>query len=141
MFTGLESVLDKKQQKKGLTVDQCVSMGLFDGNGNMLSDIRKESRQIKTYESGYIQSVNGTLSKKMPILKEKPAWEMFWNFNNLQTPFQNPPKGFAPLKFDVMAFTKQQTADRGKNFSAVPSVIAPGHEQEYLDWKAKYDSE
>lgn len=71
VFTGLESVLDKKRQKKGLTVDQCVSMGLFGGNGNMLSDIRKESRQIKTYESGYIQSVNGTLSKKMPILNRE----------------------------------------------------------------------
>lgn len=130
-----------KTAEKGLTVDQCVSMGLFGGNGNMLSDIRKESRQIKTYESGYIQSVNGTLSKKMPILKEKPAWEMFWNFNNLQTPFQNQPKGFAPLKFDITASANLQSADRGKKFSDVPLVIAPGHEQEYLDWKAKYDSE
>lgn len=140
VFAGLESVLDKKQQKKGLTVDQCVSMGLFGGNGNTLSDIRKDSWRIKTYESGYIQSVNGTLSKKMPILKEKPAWETDWNFGNLQKTFQNPGKGFIPLKFDVMSFTKPQTADRGKSFSAVPSVIAPGHEQEYLDWKAKHDS-
>lgn len=141
VFSGLESVLDKKQQKQGLTVDQCVSMGLFGGNGNRLSDIRKESRQIKTYESGYIQSVNGTLSKKMPILKEKPAWEMDWSFANRQSPFLNPPKGFAPLKFDMTALAKPQSADRGKKFSDVPSVIAPGHEQEYLDWKTKYDSE
>lgn len=140
VFAGLESVLDKKQQKKGLTVDQCVSTGLF-GNGSTLSDIRKDSRRIKTYESGYIQSVNGTLSKKMPILKEKPAWETDWNFGDLQNPFQSPGKGFIPLKFDAMSFTRPQTADRGKNFSAVPSVIAPGHEQEYLDWKAQNDRE
>ncbi len=82
VFSGLESVLDKNQQKKGLTVDQCVSTGLF-GNGSTLSDIRKDSWRIKTYESGYIQSVNGTLSKKMPILKEKPAWETDWSFGNL----------------------------------------------------------
>lgn len=139
VFAGLESVLDKKQQKKGLTVDQCVSMGLFGGNGNTLSDIRKDSWRIKTYESDYIQSVNGTLSKRMPILKEKPAWETDLNFGNPQKTFQNPGKGFIPLKFDIMSY-KPKTADRGKNFSAVPSVIAPGHEQEYLDWKAKHDS-
>lgn len=140
VFSGLESVLDKKQQKKGLTVDQCVSTGLF-GNGSTLSDIRKDSWRIKTYESGYIQSVNGTLSKKMPILKEKPAWETDWSLGNLQNPFQNQGKGFIPLKFDAMSFTNPQAVDRGKNFSAVPSVIAPGHEQEYLDWKAKNDWE
>lgn len=140
VFSGLESVLDKKQQKKGLTVDQCVSTGLF-GNGSTLSDIRKDSWRIKTYESGYIQSVNGTLSKKMPILKEKPAWETDWSLGNLQNPFLNQGKGFIPLKFDAMSFTKPKTVDRGKNFSAVPSVIAPGHEQEYLDWKAQNDRE
>lgn len=140
VFSGLEAVLDKKQQKKGLTVDQCVSMGLFGGNGSTLSDIRKDSWRIKTYESGYIQSVNGTLSKKMPILKKKPAWETDWSFGNLQNPFRNPGKGFIPLKFDAMSFIKPQTAYRGKNFSNVPSVIAPDHEQEYLDRKAKHDS-
>lgn len=140
VFAGLESVIDKKQRKKGLTVDQCVSTGLF-GNGSTLSDIRKDSWRIKTYESGYIQSVNGILSKKMPILKEKPAWETDWSLGNPQNPFQNPGKGFIPLKFDTMSFTKPQTVDWGKNFSAVPSVIAPGHEQEYLDWKAQNDRE
>lgn len=140
VFSGLESVLDKKQQKKGLTVDQCVSTGLF-GNGSTLSDIRKDSWRIKTYESGYIQSVNGTLSKKMPILKEKPAWETDWSLGHLQNPFLNQGKGFIPLKFDAMSFTKPKTVDRGKNFSNVPSVIAPGHEQEYLDWKAQNDRE
>lgn len=140
VFAGLESVLDKKQQKQGLTVDQCVSMGLFD-NGGTLADIRKDSWRIKTYESIYIQSVNETLSKKMPILKEKPAWETDWSFGNLQNPFQNPWQGFIPHRFDVMSLATPKTEDRGKVFSAVPSVIAPGHEQEYLDWKTKYDSE
>ncbi|WP_290096324.1 hypothetical protein [uncultured Duncaniella sp.] len=140
VFAGLESVLDKKQQKDGLTVDQCVSMGLFGGNGSTLSEIRKDSWRIKTYESGYIQSVNSTLSKKMPILKEKPAWEMDWSLDNLQNPFQNPGKGFIPLKFDAMSFVRSKTADHDQNFSAVPSVIAPGNEQEYLDWKAKHDN-
>ena len=140
VFAGLESVLDKKQQKKGLTVDQCVSTGLF-GSGSTLSDIRKDSWRIKTNESGYIRSVNDTLSKKIPILKEKPAWETDWSLGNPQSPFRNPGKGFIPPKFDAMSFAKSQTADQGKDFSAVPSVIAPGHEQEYLDWKAQNDRE
>lgn len=140
VFSGLESVLDKKQQKQGLTVDQCVSTGLF-GNGNTLSDIRKESLRIKTYESNYIQSVNGTLSKKMPILKEKPAWEMDWNLGNLQNPFLNQGKGLVPFKFSPITLGKPQTADCGKNFANVPSVIAPGQEQAYLDWKTQHDRE
>lgn len=140
VFSGLESVLDKKQQKKGLTVDQCVSTGLF-GNSGTLSGLRKDCWRIKTYESSYIQSVNGTLSKKMPILKEKPAWEMDWNLGNQQSPFLNPGKGLAPFKFSPITLGKPQTADRGKNFSKVPSVIAPGQEQEYLDWKAQHDRE
>lgn len=140
VFSGLESVLDKKQQKKGLTVDQCVSTGLF-GNSGTLSGLRKECWRIKTYESSYIQSVNRSLSKKMPILTEKPAWEMDWNLGNAQNPFQNPGKGFAPFKLNTIALTQPQTVDRDKNFSDVPSVIAPGHEQEYLDWKAQNDRE
>lgn len=140
VFSGLESVLDKKQQKQGLTVDQCVSTGLF-GNGDTLSDIRKESLRIKTYESNYIQSVNGTLSKKMLILKEKPAWEMDWNLGNLQNPFLNQGKGLIPFKFSPITLGKPQTADRGKNFANVPSVIAPGQEQAYLDWKTQHDRE
>lgn len=140
VFSGLESVLDKKQQKKGLTVDQCVSTGLF-GNSGTLSGIRKECRRIKTYESEYIQSVNRTLSKKMPILTEKPAWGMDWYLGNAQNPFQNPGKGFAPFKLNTTALTQPQTVDRDKDFSNVPSVIAPGHEQEYLDWKAQNDRE
>lgn len=139
VFSGLESVLDKKQQKKGLTVDRCISMGLFGGNGSTLSDIRKDSWRIKTYESNYIRSVNGTLSKKMPILTEKPAWETDWGFGNRQNPFQNPGKGFGPLRYDLTAFGKPKPADRGKKFPDVPLVIAPGHEQEYLDWKAQQD--
>lgn len=140
VFAGLESVLDKKQRKKGLTVDQCVSTGLF-GNSSTLSNIRKDSWRIKTYESSYVQKVNGILSKKMPILKEKPAWEMNLNFGNAQNPLQNPGKGFAPFKFNTLTFGKPQTVDRGKNFSNVPSIIAPGQEQAYLDWKAQNDRE
>lgn len=141
VFSGLEAVLDKKQQKKGLTVDQCVSMGLFGGNGSTLSDIRKDSWRIKTYESGYIQSVNGTLSKKMPILKEKTAWEMDWNLGNQQIFFLNPGKELVPFMFSPITLGKPQTADRGKNFSKVPSVIAPGQERDYLDRKAQNDRE
>lgn len=141
VFSGLESILDKKQQKQGLTVDQCVSMGLFGGNSNALSDIRKESWRIKTYESDYIQSVNGSLSKKMPILKEKPVWEMDWDFGNLQNPFRIPATSFAFGKIDATSFTKPDSTDRDRNFTDVPSIIAPGHEQDYLDWKAKYDRE
>ncbi len=136
VFSGLESVLDKKQQKKGLTVDQCVSTGLF-GNSGTLSGIRKECRRIKTYESEYIQSVNRTLSKKMPILTEKPAWETNWSLDS----FFSPTKSFVPGKFDLMSFAMPKATDRNKNLSDVPSVIAPGHEQEYLDWKAQNDRE
>lgn len=135
VFSGLESVLDKKQRKQGLTVDQCVSTGLF-GNGNTLSDIRKDSWRIKTYESDYIQSVNGILSKKMPILKEKPAWETDWSIEN----FMNPTKGFVPGRFNITAFANPQPVNGDRKFADVPSVIAPGHEQEYLDWKEKYDN-
>lgn len=65
---------------------------------------------------------------------------MDWSLDNLQNPFQNPGKGFIPLKFDAMSFVRSKTADHDQNFSAVPSVIAPGNEQEYLDWKAKHDN-
>lgn len=141
VFSGLEHILDKKQQKQGLTVDQCVSMGLFGDNGNTLSEIRKDSLRIKTYESGYIQSLNGILSKKMPVLKEKPMWEMDWDFSKFRNPFLNPATGFVSGKFDITPFVKPMSANQRQDFKDVPSVIAPGHEKEYLDWKAEYESE
>lgn len=55
--------------------------------------------------------------------------------------FLNQGKGLIPFKFSPTTLGKPQTADRGKNFANVPSVIAPGQEQAYLDWKAQHDRE
>lgn len=72
----------------------------------------------------------------MPVLKEKPAWETDWSIEN----FMNPTKGFGPGRFNITSFANPQPVNGDRKFADVPSVIAPGHEQEYLDWKEKYDN-
>lgn len=134
VFAGLESVMDKNSPK-GLTVDDVLSQAIFGGNGNRFADFRKNTMTIKEYDNDYLQNVNKSLSKKMNLLTEKPFWEtnafgLFSQANNqdvssrfsfqMASPFQK----FLPT-------THNTTSTRNPE---VPLVIAPGHEQEYLDF-------
>ena len=134
VFAGLESVLDKKSPKD-LTVDEVLSQAIFGGNGNRFSDFRKNTMTIKEYDNDYLQNVNKSLSKKMSLLTEKPFWEtnafgLFSQANNQESNARFPFQMVSPFQ-KFLSTTENTTSQRN---SDVPLVIAPGHEQEYLDF-------
>lgn len=134
VFAGLESVLDNKSPK-GLTVDEVLSQAIFGGNGNRFSDFRKNTMTIKEYDNDYLQNVNKSLSKKMNLLTEKPFWEtnafgLFSQANNQDSNTRFPFQMGSPFQ-KILSTTQNTTSPRNPD---VPLVIAPGQEQEYLDF-------
>lgn len=55
-----------------LTIEDCISRGVFGSERNVFADFRTQSKEIKSYENPYILSLNERLNKRMGILTEKP---------------------------------------------------------------------
>lgn len=133
VFAGLESVLDKNAPK-GITVDEVLSQAVFGGNGNRFADFRRSTMEIKEYDNDYLQNINKSLSKKMSLLTEKPFWETntFGLFPQTDNSGVNSWLSFQKgSPFQKYLVTTPDTAPQRN--PDVSLVIAPGHEQEYLD--------
>lgn len=116
VFSGAEFLLDKKRKEKTVTIEDCISKGVFDSKQNVFEDFRKRSKAINPWENDYVQSFNNQLTNKMAIPTEKPFWvaesgKPLWQLTSPVGP------------------EKKQKA----TYAQVPMVVAPGHEQEYLD--------
>ena len=68
-----------------LSVEQCISKGVFGSERNVFTDFRKEAATVQTGDSALIVAANEQLKKKIPVM----------NFNFLEwmqtpkfTPFQ-----------------------------------------------------
>lgn len=107
-FSGLESIIGNEEEKKVFTVEECVSQAVFKSQRNIFPAIREKSGHIHAYENEYIQEVDEKMIQKMAISTMKPIW-------------------MPELK------TEQNT----KRIADVPLVIAPGHEQEWLELEAE----
>lgn len=131
VFAGLETVLDKKGKSNVMTVEECISQGVFGSKTNVFPAIRQQAAGIKSYENSYVQSVNQSLSKKMPLLTDKPFWMMDFNLNPMgdnqfaQAPF------FKPMNTG--------NGERDEKYKDVPMIVAPGQEQAYLDDQAEQE--
>lgn len=116
VFSGVEFLLDKKRKEKTVTIEDCISKGVFDSKQNVFEDFRKRSNAINSWENGYVQSFNNQLTNKMAIPTEKPYW------------VEESGKPLWELASPVLQEKKQKA-----EYTQVPMVVAPGHEQEYLD--------
>lgn len=116
VFTGVDFLLDKKRKEKTVTIEDCISKGVFDSKQNVFEDFRKRSNAINPWENGYVQSFNNQLTNKMAIPTEKPFW------------VAESGKPLWELASPVVEEKKQKA-----EYAQVPMVVAPGHEQEYLD--------
>lgn len=120
VFSGAEFLLDKKRKEKTVTIEDCISKGVFDSKQNVFEDFRKRSKAINSWENGYVQSFNNQLKNKMAI----PTENFFWVAES-EKPLWQP--------ISLVAQEKKQKAE----YAQVPKVVAPGHEQEYLDNQKK----
>lgn len=122
VFSVAERYLDKPEGKQSLTVEECISRGVFGSKKNVFDDFRKGCLGIKTYENPYILSVNKSLDKKMGILTEKPVWGDLFDWKKPVLQFAS----LSPASLFPRAESKKP--DRTNR----PSVVAPGKEAEYL---------
>ena len=117
-FSGIDYLSSKNDKSaKTITVEDCISQGVFGSKANVFADFRKKGSQIKSWENSYVLSVNQTLNKKMGIATEKPFYEDLFK-----------PATKQPWELDLSTVTNQ----RKKEYANVPMVVAPGHEEEYL---------
>lgn len=116
IFSGIEFCLDKKQKEQSVTIEDCISKGVFDSKQNVFEDFRERSKAINSWENNYVLSFNNQLTKKMTISTEKPYWVA-----EAEKPLWQPASPVVP--------EKKQKAE----YAQVPMVVAPGYEQEYLD--------
>lgn len=116
VFSGVEFLLDKKRTEKAVTIEDCISKGVFGSQQNVFEDFRKRINAIHSWENDYVLSFNNQLTNKMAIPTEKPFWIEESGKSLWQTALPVAPE-------------KKQKAE----YAQVPMVVAPGHEQEYLD--------
>jgi hypothetical protein len=143
VFTGAEYAINKKAgNKKQLTVEQCISQGVFGSQTNVFDSFRNKSKSIVSYENKYVLSVNKSLKNKMSIWTEKPPTFDWFNTNksasaNPLNPFslsaQTTNQLTSPFLTPLSTNTSNNTTKpRNPN---VPLVVAPGHEEEYLQFQ------
>lgn len=116
VFSGVESCFGKRQKEKVVTIEDCISTGVFGSQQNVFDDFRKRSKAINSWENDYVLSFNNQLTNKMAIPTKKPFW-----VGESGKPLWQPASPVVPEK-------KQKV-----EYAQVPMVVAPGHEQEYLD--------
>jgi hypothetical protein len=116
VFTGIEFCLDNKQKEEVTTIEDCISKGVFGSQQNIFEDFRKRSKAINSWENDYVLSFNNQLAKKMGISTEKPFWVG---------------ESGNPLGQPILPVASER--ERKSAYAQVPMVVAPGHEQEYLD--------
>ena len=106
-----------------LSVEQCISKGVFGSERNVFTDFRKEATTMQTGKSELITAANEQLKKKTPVIS--------FNFSEwLQTRNHTP--------FFWMTGQDEKEPDRAERYKDVPLVVAPGQEEAYLKHLEKY---
>lgn len=109
------------EKPETLSVEQCISKGVFGSERNVFDGFRKEAATIQTGKSELITAANEQMKKKTPVSNfDFSGWMHSWN-NNL---------------LGISGFNEKE---RGKDarYKNVPLVIAPGQEEAYLNDLAK----
>ncbi len=115
-LTGASSLFEDKSTET-LTVEDCISKGVFGSETNVFEDFRKEAIRINTGENDYIKEINETLNKKTPI----------FNFNNMSwNKTMSEQQGGWTMPFAI------PITQREEKYKEVPMVVAPGKEEQYL---------
>lgn len=127
----ISAVASRFEPKKPetLSVEQCISKGVFGSRQNVFDGFRKEAATIQTGKSELITAANEQLKKKIPVLNfDFSGWMHSWNNN----PFGI--NGFS--EFKISGFNEKEHG-KDARYKNVPLVIAPGQEEAYLNDLAK----
>ena len=122
--------LSRKGSEREVSVEDCISKGVWGTDSNVFSAFRKEAQGIRKHENGYIKTTNALLKNKIPT---QNYMLMDWMKQPEQTKFPwNNGTFLDPHAADA--------AQRKGKYKDVPMIVAPGKEDEYLDIKARQEA-
>ena len=122
--------LNRKGSNREVSVEDCISKGVWGTDSNAFSAFRKEAQGIRKHENSYIKTTNALLKNKIPT---QNYMLMDWMKQPEQTKFPwNKGTFLDPHAADA--------AQRKGKYKDVPMIVAPGKEDEYLDIKARQEA-
>ncbi len=104
------------EDPKSLSVEQCISQGVFGSKHNVFEDFRREAATMTADKGSFTATANEQLKKKIPVID--------FNFADWMEKQQS----FPFLK----GWQDDKVQERMERYKDVPLVIAPGQEEAYL---------
>lgn len=138
-FVGIDVVLSagmdrlsRRGTNQTLSVEDCISKGVFGSDRNVFLSFRKEATSIQNGKDAYIISTNNRLQKKIPTTNYSfMDWTKQNATNSSTVPWKSTPS-FLPA-------TSSEAKKREGKYKDVPLIVAPGKEDAYLEEKKKQE--
>lgn len=113
------------KEPEDLSVEQCISKGVFGSNGNVFEGFRKEAAAMLSKENTLVAKANGQLQKKIPVM----------SFNYMD--WWKTGKKEVPMWYGNNRESEEERK-QAERYKGVPLVIAPGQEEAYLQGMARH---
>lgn len=113
------------KEPEDLSVEQCISKGVFVSNGNVFEGFRKEAAAMLSKENTLVAEANGQLQKKIPVM----------SFNYMD--WWKTGKKEVPMWYGNNRESEEERK-QAERYKGVPLVIAPGQEEAYLQGMARH---
>lgn len=113
------------KEPEDLSVEQCISKGVFGSNGNVFEGFRKEAAAMLSKENTLVAEANGQLRKKIPVM----------SFNYMD--WWKTGKKEVPMWYGNNRESEEERK-QAERYKGVPLVIAPGQEEAYLQGMARH---
>lgn len=115
------------KEPDSLSVEQCISKGVFGSDGNVFDGFRREAAAMPSEENTLVAEANGQLHKKIPVM----------NFN--YTDWWKTGKTEMPMWYGNNRECEGER-NRAERYKDVPLVVAPGQEEAYLQYMARHEA-
>lgn len=109
------------KEPETLSVEQCISKGVFGSEENVFEEFRQEAAKIPARENATIAAANGQLKNKIPVL----------NFNFMEWMQKT------NVALSWLDGQEEEQRKRAERYKDVPLVVASGQEEAYLNDLAK----
>lgn len=114
------------EEPDSLSVEQCISKGVFGSDGNVFDGFRREAAAMPSKENTLVAEANGQLQKKIPVM----------NFNYMD--WWKTGKTEMPMWYGNNRESEEERT-RAERYKDVPLVVAPGQEEAYLQYMARHE--
>ncbi len=121
-FVGMDIAISEvasrlgSEDTQGLSVEECISKGVFGSEDNVFERFREEAAGIPDKENEAVASANGELRNKIPVA----------TFDFME--WMNAGREYLPW----WSGYSEEAREQAERYRDVPLVIAPGQEEAYL---------